>query len=521
MSANIRPRLLYFNGPWHYISDRLRASYIEPFRRLLEQDFEVISVEGDCDFRREVERHRPDAALFHTGIECENEPEVSITNTDAFPELPRMGYVARDPFSPSRLSAMNRLRAWRVDQSFYWARASDSPNSVLADAIYVPWWIDDTIFRDYSEPKTLPITFTGSGWLRKQFYTWRNPVFVQLVLKLPIYHVPAFGSHQKQEVYVGESYARLLNRSMISAGCGSVCRYVTLKLFEIPAARCCLITEETELLKALGFVDGVNCVFVTEQNVVAKVQALLDDPAQLQAITDAGFKLVHERHTARNRRMFAEWLQLWRQRRPGQRVVQSGAFAPLRLVNSDTALPPAFPTENPLNDQLRGGYAHLEAGRWHEAIEQFKQVLEMVPYVAEAQLGGVIALLNLGLVANAVRLLESIQTNQHKLFAGTTPDPLVLAFTVITLARNNQSSRAIDLLAEHAHLKHPALNALRWVSAARWPALQRKHPAWAADENCETQTVETLHVLPARSFSAWVDYWHGWLNPQSTLAASA
>src|SRR4029453_15641694 len=88
-----RPRLLYFNGPWDYLGERLIVSYVEPFRRLLAQDFEVISLFGDRDFAAEVKRHEPDLVLFHTGTESPLEREVTITHPDAFPDLPRVGFV--------------------------------------------------------------------------------------------------------------------------------------------------------------------------------------------------------------------------------------------------------------------------------------------------------------------------------------------------------------------------------------------------------------------------------------------
>ncbi len=519
MVSTTRPRLLYFNGPWDYLGDRIRRSYIEPLQRLLEQDFEVISVEGDCDFRREVKAHRPDVAFFHTGIECNHEPEVTIANCDAFPELPRMGWMARDPFSPSRLQALNRLRAWRVDQVFYLTRASDSPTPLMANAIYVPWWIDESVFRDYGEPKLFPISFTGSGWLEKQFYTWRHPVFVQLVQKLPVYHVPSFLSHQKQEVYVGESYARLLNQSLISGGCGSACRYLTLKLMEIPAARSCLITEETEILKALGFIDGVNCVFITAENAVSKVQALLDDPVRLQAITDAGHQLVHEQHTRRNRRMFIDWYRLWKQRRPGQRVAQCSP-GELRLIDAHAEIPPAFPRENPLNDRIFAGYKLIEEGRWTDAIKEFAAVGEIIPYVAEAQLGLAICHLNLGQAVDAIRIIGRMFSVHTKDFAYLVPDPLTLAFFVIALIKSDREDSAVDVLAQQTAVKHPALNALRWVAAQRWPDFRRKYPDWRGDEGNETQAVDTLHLLPARSFFEWTEYWTAYLNPQPSPVAS-
>ena len=114
MNVPARPRLLYFNGPWDFLGERMRRSFIEPFHALLAQDFEVISVEGDRDFAREVEQHRPDLVLFHSGCEAPREPAVTITNTDAYPELPRIGYIYRDPFSPSRLIAMNRTELQQV-----------------------------------------------------------------------------------------------------------------------------------------------------------------------------------------------------------------------------------------------------------------------------------------------------------------------------------------------------------------------------------------------------------------------
>ena len=166
-----RPRLLYFNGPWDYLGERIRQSYIEPFRRLLEQDFEVVSVEGNRDFRAEVETHRPDVVMFHTGSEAPGEPEVAITNTDAFPEIPRMGYMFRDPFSPSRMATMNRMRAWRVDQVFTDFRPTDCPSPYFQDTMFLPWWIDDTVFKDYGEKKSLWVTLTGSGWLSQCIYT--------------------------------------------------------------------------------------------------------------------------------------------------------------------------------------------------------------------------------------------------------------------------------------------------------------------------------------------------------------
>jgi hypothetical protein len=432
-----------------------------------------------------------------------------------------MGWVFRDPFSPSRLASMNRLRAWGVHQVFTDFQPADSPVPYFAESIYVPWWVDDTIFRDYGLRKDLPITLTGSGWLARLFYVWRQPVFLQLAQRLPVYHVPAFETHQKNDAYIGESYARLLNRSLVSAGCGSACRYVTLKMLEIPGSRCCLLTEDTAAARAFGFADGVNCVFADEKNVVAKVQALLDDPARLRAITDAGFELVHSRHTRRQRRMFAEWYALWKTRPPGQRIVQVHPLEPLRLVAEGGNAPNSFPHDNPLMERLQEGYRLIEAGRPAEAAEKFQWVRTVIPYVAEANLGLAICHLLQDQPAQAVQLAEYILTISVKLSNYPRPDPVSLAFAAIARLRLGQPEKAFELLARHARIHHPALNALRFLVAGQWPAFRKKLPDWRSDDGSNLRNSESIQLLPARDFAGWTDYWAGWLPALQPAEARA
>lgn len=508
-----RPRLLFFNGPFGYLGERLILSYIEPFRRLLDQDFDVVSVEGDRDFAAEVRQHAPDLVLFHGGVESPKEPEVVIRNTDKFPEVPRLGWMFRDPFSPSRRNAMNRFRAWGVHQVVTDFRATDCPNPYFQDSLYLPWWIEPEVFRDYGEKKELPITLTGSGWLQRQFYAWRLPVFLKIAEKLPCYHVPAFETHVKNDAYVGESYARLLNRSYFAGGCGTVARYLTLKLLEIPAARSCLVCEEIDVLKAMGFADGVNCVFATADNVVTKIQALMDDPARLQQITDAGHALVHGAHTRTHRRLFAEWLQLWKTKRPGERIVQSHPFEPLRLAAAGEAVPSRFPSENPLTEALLEGYRLLAAGQGSEALARFEWVLGIIPHVAEARLGAALHLLRSGDPGLARKHLDHVIYVQLKLCNYRAPDPVSISLHAIVLARLGDLRAAAEHLATTPAMRHPAINAARWLFAQAWPELRRKQPALQVAKDDDAKNCETLHLLPARDFAGWVGFWSPLLKP--------
>ena len=520
--SEARPRLLYFNGPWDYLGARIRRSYAEPLGRLLAQDFEVVSVSGSCDFAREVERHQPDAVLFHSGIGAHSEPEITIRNVDAFPELPRMGYVLRDPFSSLRTAAINRLRAWRVHQVFTPFRVSDSPAPVFRDSIYVPWWIDDSVFHDYGEEKSIPISLTGGGWFpRSAFYPWRFAVAAKLLPRFSVLHLPVQLPHLAGHAFVGGEYARALNRSLISGGCGSINRFLTLKPLEIPAARCCLLTEETEVMKAVGFRDGVNCVFADEHTVAEKVQALLDDPARLRAITDAGHRLVHERHTQRHRRMFIEWYRLWRIRGAGQRVAQSDPFGPLQLIDAAAPTPPVqFPTENPFIAGVEAGYGALAAGRNAEALGHFQSALDAFPYMAEARLGAAICHLREGRHQSAFDDLGHFQNFEWQhCEVPRHPDVLVLAHLALLLLFRAPEA-GLGLLEKFSHLRHPALNALRWVIANRRGEFGKRAARLVASDQDDSRNIEAVHLLPEQDFCGWVKTWTGYLDARPSLAAA-
>ncbi len=522
MSATPRPRLLYFNGPWDYLGERMKAAYLRPFERLLAQDFEVISVVGDCDFASEVNQHKPDLVLFHTGTECPTEQVPRITHTDAHPHIPRIGFHWRDPFTPTRAFAMERLREWRVDAIVTINRPTDSPAPYFRDTFYLPFWIDDAVFKDYGEQKFIPITLAGSGWTEQVIYGWRNEIAKELMPRFAVFHSPSGEVSNSRHQFVGENYARLLNRSYFSAGCGTLNRLLTLKLLEIPAARCCLITEETEVLKAIGFRDGENCVFATGGNVAEKVGALLNDPARLTAITDAGFRLVHERHTQRQRTFFRDWFALWKSKQPGQRIVQPDPFGALELVGENEATPATrFPTENPLIGKLHEGYHLLQAQQWTAAAERFEWIRGRIPYMAEANLGSALAHLKLGQADHAVSLLVHNYNFLTQVFRGKQPDPIDQAFLAMVAVQRGMGPKGIEIAAVGPHVRHPALNALRWIFAQSHPALVTRNEAFRIKKGDTSCNTDSVHILAEPSFDAWVQRLLGCAKPAPAALSAA
>jgi hypothetical protein len=79
--------------------------------------------------------------------------------------------------------------------------------------------------------------------------------------------------------------------------------YVVPKYLEIPLCGCIAIMQDMPELRELGFIDGVNCVIVNEDNFHERVKAVKVYPSQIMA--DAGFKLVSENYTSEH---FAKYI---------------------------------------------------------------------------------------------------------------------------------------------------------------------------------------------------------------------
>lgn len=116
-----------------------------------------------------------------------------------------------------------------------------------------------------------------------------------------------FKTNRKQRVGKGgnnaERFAVELNRYKSCFTCASVYGYTVAKYFEIPACGTLLFGERTDLLDPFGYIDGVNFVEVTPENFVDKFHYYLHDVHKDDrlAIAAAGEKLVHERHTWKQR----------------------------------------------------------------------------------------------------------------------------------------------------------------------------------------------------------------------------
>lgn len=168
---------------------------------------------------------------------------------------------------------------------------------------WFPYWVDTATFRDYGLPKEVSALMTGS--IHHVVYGLRHRIHLAMqgtegYLQVPRpAEVPGSGSVWP----INGDYAQLLNRSRMAFASTSIYRYPVTKLYEICACRTALACDWIPEMGDLGWEPEVNMVPLSEQDTDLRKTILgwLDQPERLQAITDAGYRLMGERYGVEKR----------------------------------------------------------------------------------------------------------------------------------------------------------------------------------------------------------------------------
>ena len=148
------------------------------------------------------------------------------------------------------------------------------------------------------------------------------------------------------------------------------------------------MTQDTETIRDAGFVDGENCLFVDEGDVVERIQYLLNHPDEMEALTERSYQFVHTQHTFRQRTQIVEWLELFKKLKPGQRIIQKSTSKPLEIVSNDHVQTEFVPFENTdIRGNLDRGFSALEERKYDQAINVFEDMLNTYHYMFEPHLG--------------------------------------------------------------------------------------------------------------------------------------
>jgi len=495
-----KPRLVFFQWD-HKASPKFLQLHMQLHVKCLSEFFEVILINEDCDYQQICDLYQPDLTLFESGYRTSLSQKLNIKNTSAHPEIPKLGLHNGDPWCDCRIGFISDMDRWRIETFFSISTATAEHTPSIAENLFVwPNFIDSNIYQDYKQGKVIPVLFNGSF---SSLYPWRQKIYKIISNYYPSLIFPHLGYESHSQIMIhGEQYARTINSSWFVPACGSVAKEIVRKHFEVPACKACLITERTPSLEAAGFVDMENCVFADDKNVVDKLDYLFKNQDLLQNIINAGYELVHSRHTIKRRDQIFQWFNLYKNLRPNQKIIQTSPFEPLYVVEKSSDIKNAsVPGEGLDLLLLYQGDKKLGAGKYDEAEALYLKCLNHIYYMHEPKLKLAICSLYKGNAATAFYWITELHLNNFNNNAGIDPDPVEWAYLIISLLCLGKINEAIIRTNQFPLLHHPELDRTRWII----DCLQNKDYGIPFESSLSLKTRHTIHQLPERTLVDWVN----------------
>jgi hypothetical protein len=502
-NMQIKPKLIFFQFRYDENVPEFLLIHKYEHVKCLSEFFDVTVIDNNCDYQRVCEKYEPDLALFESGLQLATAHRLDIRNTGAFPEIPKLGFLNADAWSDTREGILSDMEHWGIETFFSICTTAAEHTPEIAHHLFVwPNFIDPEIYKDYNESKIVPILITGC---QDQQYPWRHKVYKIVSGLYPSLVCPHRGYRSRSEMgqmMYGERYARAINASWFAPTCGTVAKEVVRKHLEIPGCRTCLLTEESVALKAAGFVDMKNCVFVDEHNVTDKLAYLFQHKDELGEIIDAGFRLVHSHHTTKQRNQIFQWFKLYKNLKINQKIVQMNPFGPLEVVEKSLRIENSHIYCNGVHLALfRQADKLLWAGQYEEAEHLYYKCSNfMGNMMAEPRVR--IALCNL-YKGNPRKALSWIAVPLQRTLAeykAIDPDPVEWACFIICLVCIGKLKAAVKRASQFPWLRHPELDRTRVVINI----LRNNDKIMPLPDGNGPKARYSIHQLPNRSFDEWI-----------------
>lgn len=505
-----KPKLVFFQFRYDKHLPEFLITHKLEHVKCLSEFFDVTVIHEDCDYLQICETYQPELTLFESGVNHETCQRLKIKNIHACPEIPKLGLHHADSFCNARAGFLSDMDHWGIDTFFAISTTAAEHTPEIADNLFIwPVFVDADIFRDYGVWKSIPVLFTGN---KNAFYPWRKKIikvvsehYPSLICPHPGYSPGSTLAH----IMVGETYARTINSSWFVPACGSVAKEAVRKHFEVPACKACLITEKSPALEAAGFADMENCIFSDEQNILDKLAWLFKNLDELNAIIEAGYNLVHSRHTLRSRDQIFQWFNLNKILKENQRIVQLNPFDSPILVQKESGIRSSHIVSNGLHlELLHQGDEKLWKGKYEEAEAHYLECLNFMRWMPEPKLK--LALCNLynGNAPIAFSLIvEPIEFILTK-YKAIDPDPVEWAYFIVCFLCLGKLDAAIKRANQFPWLDHPELNRVRWVTNV----LKKNDIGAPLQNNYSLKRRSSMHQLPNRSFMEWIEQLYLMLN---------
>jgi hypothetical protein len=362
-----------------------------------------------------------------------------------------------DPMCNSRPVFIHDMEQWGVEDFFVTSKLTSQYFEDIFERTYAwPHFIDHRTFRDYGETKTSAVLLSGGTGSARVWRHKVDPILQRSFVTTCLPHLGHVKGKRTSRMVIGEEYARWLNRAWFSVTDGTIRGHLVKKHFEIPGSHCILVTDYIPVLENAGFQDMKNCLFVDENNVVEKIDYLLDNVDLLKTVAKNGYDLVQSRHTLRHRPQIWEWFNLNKYLQAGQKIVQVGLFDSLQAVDRNSHIDNFRLKANVLDQKLlKEGDRLLLDKKFNEAISIYKKCLYFCDYMPEAQLRIGLCLLHMGKAKEALSYISRPRIWREKVLGIAAIDPIEQAYLVLAVICLGKMSEAILLSEEIRKFSNP------------------------------------------------------------------
>lgn len=483
-----KPRLVFFRLVRRDLPAFINQ-HLDDHVRCLSQFFDVSVVSDNVDYDKVCDRLHPDLALFESGVYVRANRR--IRNTATHPEVLKLGLLDADAYCASRSVFLADMDEWGVGDFVTHSVAMSGHTPDIADSLFSwPNFADSTVYHSYDGGKSERILLSGS---RASNYPWRVAVDDAIEKRYPVRAMPHGGWFDPEAAAgmpTGTEYARGLSAALVIPTCGTIANELVRKHLEIPASGGLLLTERTAAVEAAGFIDGENCVFTDENEVVERLEHLFANPGELERIANAGQSLAHTRHDIDNRDQIRQWYELTKQARllgRGDHIVQSDPFASLQLDPSRVSLGFRFPPGRDL-ELIAKGYGAAAVGEAKTAANFFEKALEQ-QFIPEASVGLALAQLSGGQPGAALETISSTIAASVTIRGANQPDPVEWAVLIRALICAGRRQMAIRRARQYRTLRHPELDRIRAYLGIRVETVSARR--------------KSVHILPAINENEW------------------
>lgn len=168
---------------------------------------------------------------------------------------------------------------------------------------WFPHFVNIELCKDYQLKKDINLLMMGAV---NDFYPLRQKIMKSYEGNADfVYHSHPgyrnFSEKEESQNFIGQMYAKEINRAKILFTCPSILNYPVIKYFEALACKTLLLAPTFKELEDLGFIPGFHFVPIDENNFKEKAAYFLENETERQKIVEQGYNFVHQRHTVKLR----------------------------------------------------------------------------------------------------------------------------------------------------------------------------------------------------------------------------